>query len=223
MAQNTESLSSQSLIAIHQIKKGVVILKNGSLRSVLEVSGINMDLKSEDEQNIILTSWRNFLNNLNFSLEIVIVSRRVNIDKFIQFVQEKVSRESIELLKIQGEDYLNFVKNLVQENNVMRKSFYVVVPYDPILIKPTTFIDSFKTLFNMNRNAFSGINPLTNEEFNQAYQQLIIRRDMVISQLYRIGLQARPLETAELINLYSALYNSEIFEKENIKLPEEFQ
>lgn len=223
MAQINESLSSQSLIAIHQIKKGVVILKNGGLRSVLEVSGINMDLKSEEEQNIILTSWRNFLNNLNFSLEIVVCSRRANIENFIQYLQEKTNQESIELLRIQGEDYVNFVKGLVQENNVMRKHFYVVVPYDPVLIKPSTFLDSFKTLFNMNRNAFSGVNPLTDEEFNEAYQQLIIRRDMIISQLYRLGLQSRPLTTPELINLYSSLYNPEIFEKENIKLPQEFQ
>lgn len=223
MAQIQESLSSQSLIAIHQIKKGVVILKNGGLRSVIEVTGVNMDLKSEEEQTIILTSWRNFLNNLNFSLEIVICSRRANIDKFIQFIQDKTNQESIELLKIQGEDYMNFIKSLIAENNIMRKYFYLVIPYDPILIKPKTFLDSFTNLFNMNRNAFTGINPLTEEEFNQAYQQLIIRRDLIINQLYRLGLHSRPLTTVELINLYSSLYNPEIFDKENIKLPEEFQ
>ena len=114
MAQKTkEALSSQSLISLSQIKKGMIILKNGALRSVLEVSGINLDLKSEDEQNAILTSWRNLLNNLEFSLEIVIHSRRLNINPYLNFLEERISQEQTELLKLQGEDYYSFIKGLV--------------------------------------------------------------------------------------------------------------
>ncbi|NMB92472.1 MAG: hypothetical protein GYA31_02515 [Parcubacteria group bacterium] len=223
MAQQVkESLSSQSLISLSQIKKGVIILKNGSLRSILEVSGINLDLKSEDEQNSILTSWRNLLNNLDFSLEIIIHSRRLNIGPYLNYVNEKVSQETSELLKIQGEDYYNFIQGLVAQNNIMRKKFYLVVPYDPVILKPNTIMDSFKTLFNIKRSSFSSAAVLTNEQFNQYYQQLMIRRDNVIANLYRIGLFARPLETKELIEIFFNLYNPETFEKETLSIPEEF-
>ena len=227
MAQKTkEAFSSQSLISLSQIKKGVIILKNGSLRSVLEVSGINLDLKSEDEQNVILTSWRNLLNNLEFSLEIVIHSRRLNINPYLNFLEERISQEQTELLKLQGEDYYSFIKGLVTENNIMRKKFYLVVPYDPVIIRPKTALGqitgSFKSMLNLSRKSFNVLNPLSNEEFNQYYQQLMIRRDNVITNLYRLCLSARPLETKELIEIFFNLYNPETFEKESLSLPEEF-
>ncbi|MGC8651267.1 MAG: hypothetical protein ACP5RX_01470 [Minisyncoccia bacterium] len=227
MAQkNKEAFSSQSLISLSQIKKGILILKNGSLRSVLEVSGINLDLKSEDEQNTILTGWRNLLNNLDFSLEIIIHSRRLNIDPYLNFLQEKISQEQLELLKIQGEDYYSFIKGLVTENNIMRKKFYLIIPYDPVIIKPKNALsqmgDSFKSLLNLGRESFNVMNLLTEEEFNQYYQQLMIRRDNVVTNLYRLGLTSRPLETKELIEFFFNLYNPETFEKESLSLPEEF-
>jgi len=227
MAQKTkEALSSQSLISLSQIKKGMIILKNGALRSVLEVSGINLDLKSEDEQNAILTSWRNLLNNLEFSLEIVIHSRRLNINPYLNFLEERISQEQTELLKLQGEDYYSFIKGLVTENNIMRKKFYLVVPYDPVIIRPKTALSqiagSFKSMLNLSRGSFNVLNPLSNEEFNQYYQQLMIRRDNVITNLYRLGLSVRPLETKELIEIFFNLYNPETFEKESLSLPEEF-
>jgi len=227
MAQKTkEAFSSQSLISLSQIKKGVIILKNGALRSVLEVSGINLDLKSEDEQNAILTSWRNLLNNLEFSLEIIIHSRRLNIDPYLNFLEERISKEQIELLKLQGEDYYSFIKGLVTENNIMRKKFYLVMPYDPVIIRPKTALSqiagSFKSMLKLSRESFNILNPLSNEEFNEYYQQLMIRRDNVITNLYRLGLSARPLETKELIEIFFNLYNPETFEKESLSLPEEF-
>jgi len=227
MAQKTkEALSSQSLISLSQIKKGMIILKNGALRSVLEVSGINLDLKSEDEQNAILTSWRNLLNNLEFSLEIVIHSRRLNINPYLNFLEERISQEQTELLKLQGEDYYSFIKGLVTENNIMRKKFYLVVPYDPVIIRPKTALSqiagSFKSMLNLSRGSFNVLNPLSNEEFNQYCQQLMIRRDNIIANLYHLGLSARPLETKELIEMFFNLYNPETFEKESLSLPEEF-
>lgn len=227
MAHNIkEAFSSQSLISISQIKKGVLILKNGSLRAVLEVSGINFDLKSEEEQNDILNAWKALLNNLDFSLEVIIHSRRLNIEPYLNYLQNKIANEQIELLKIQGEDYYNFIKGLVTGNKIMKKKFYLVIPYDPIIIKPKTFLsqmtDSFKSLLNLTRESFNTITPLTDEEFNQYYQQLLIRRDNVMTNLYRLGLTSRPLETKELIELFFNLYNPETFEKESFRVPEDF-
>jgi len=220
-----ESFSSQSLLSIHQIRKGVIILKNGALRSVLAVSGINLDLKSEHEQSSILTNWRNLLNNLDFTLEVVTHSRRVNIESYLNFLQEKINQETNTLLKLQGEDYHSFIKGLVTGNNIMKKKFYVVIPYDALIIKPKTMLsqitEAYKNLLNLKHQAFSHVLPLTNENFNQHYQQLMIRQNNVINNFTRMNLQVQPLTTKELIELFFNLYNPETFERESIPIPSE--
>ncbi len=221
-----ETSSSQSLISLQQIKKGVVILKNGSLRSVLEVSGINFDLKSEEEQSSVLMSWRNLINNLDFPLQVVSHSRRVNIETYLNFLQEKIGKETNNLLKLQGEDYYTFIKGLVTGNNIMKKKFYVIVPYDPVMIRTKTVLsqiaEAYKTLLNLRHQAFSATIPLSDENFNQHYQQLMIRQNNIITNLTRMGLQSRPLTTKELIELFFNSYNPEAFERESINIPEEF-
>ena len=220
-----ESFSSQSLLSIHQIKKGVVVLKNGSLRSVLAVSGINLDLKSEQEQLSILTNWRNLLNNLDFTLEVIAHSRRVHIASYLNFLQEKINQETNTLLKLQGEDYHSFIKGLVTESNIMKKKFYVVIPYDPIILKPKDIfgqiVEAYKNLLNLKHQAFSKTLSLSNDEFNQYYQQLMIRQSNVINNFNRMNLQAQPLTTKELIELFFNLYNPETFERESIPIPSE--
>ena len=224
-SKQKESFSSQTLIPIHQIRKGVLVLKNGALRSLLNVSGINLDLKSEHEQLSILTNWRNLLNNLDFTLEIVTLSRRVNIQSYLNFIQEKIDQEQNDLLKLQGEDYHSFIRGIVNENNIMKKRFYAVIPYDPIIIKPKTIleqiIDAYKNLLNMKHQNFSSVLTLTNEEFNQSYEQLMIRQNNVINNFVRMGLQAEPLTTKELIELFFNLYNPETFERESLPIPQE--
>ncbi|MDD5760648.1 MAG: hypothetical protein PHF45_01140 [Candidatus Pacebacteria bacterium] len=221
-----EAFSSQSILSLHQIKKGVIILKNGSLRSVLSVSGINLDLKSEQEQSSILTNWRNLLNNLDFQLQVVAHSRRVNIESYLDFLQEKISQETNSLLKLQGEDYYGFIKGLVTGNNIMKKRFYVVIPYDPIIIKPQNALsqisEAYTRLLNLKRQAFSSTQILSNENFNQYYQQLMIRQNNIINNFTRMGLEAQPLTTKELIELFFNLYNPETFERESVTIPSEF-
>jgi type IV secretory pathway VirB4 component len=220
-----EAFSSQSLLSLHQIRKGVIILKNGSLRSILAVSGINLDLKSENEQSSILVNWRNLLNNLDFQLEVVAHSRRVNIETYLNFLQERINQETNNLLKLQGEDYYTFINGLVTGNNIMKKKFYVVIPYDSVIIKPKDILsqikEAYKSLLNLKRQAFSNVQPLSNENFNQYYQQLMIRQNNVINNFTRMGLQAQPLTTKELIELFFNLYNPETFERESINIPSE--
>jgi type IV secretory pathway VirB4 component len=223
--KSKEAFSSQSLLSLHQIRKGVIILKNGSLRSILAVSGINLDLKSENEQSSILVNWRNLLNNLDFQLEVVAHSRRVNIETYLNFLQERINQETNNLLKLQGEDYYTFINGLVTGNNIMKKKFYVVIPYDSVVIKPKDILsqikETYKSLLNLKRQAFSNVHPLSNENFNQYYQQLMIRQNNVINNFTRMGLQAQPLTTKELIELFFNLYNPETFERESINIPSE--
>ncbi|MFA5442041.1 MAG: hypothetical protein WC288_01885 [Candidatus Paceibacterota bacterium] len=221
-----EAFSSQSLISIKSVRKGVIILKNGSLRSILNVSGINIALKSNEEQESIIVSWRNLLNYLDFPLEVVVHSRRVNIENYLNFIQEKINNESNELLKMQGDDYYAFIKGLVSENNIMKKKFYLVIPYDPVVLKAKNsvgqILDAFKNLFSLQRQAFSFDNPLNSQDFEQYYQQLMIRQNNTITNLSRIGLSAYPLTTKEIVELFYNLYNPETFERESLNIPEAF-
>jgi len=220
-----ETFATQNLISIKEIRRGVIILKNNSLRSILQVSGINTDLKSMDELNIILSGWRALLNNLDFSIEAIAHSRRVNIDSYLNILKEKIKNETNELLKLQGEDYYNFISGLVSENKIMTKKFYLVIPYDPIKIEIknifSDIIKTFQEIFSMKITTFSSEETsLTEEEFQHYYQQLLIRQGIIISTLNRIGLQAKPLNTKEVISLIFNLYNPETFEKEIISTPQ---
>ncbi|MGE4554700.1 MAG: hypothetical protein AB7D02_00995 [Candidatus Paceibacterota bacterium] len=222
MAQ--ENFPTQSLISVKEIRKGVIILKNGSLRSILQVSGINTDLKSIEELNAILSGWRALLNNLDFSMQVIAHSRRVNIEPYLNVLEEKIKNEPNDLLKLQGEDYYNFIKGLVSENKIMTKKFYLVIPYDPVKIEVknifSDILKSFKEIFQIRLATFSSETFLTEEEFQQYYQQLLIRQGIVISALNRIGLKAQPLNTKEVISLLFNLYNPETFEKEIISTPQ---
>lgn len=219
-----ETFPTQSLIPIQEIKKGIIVLKNGSLRSVLEVSGINLDLKSSEEQSTILNAWRQLLNHLEFSLEVVVHSTKTNIDSYLNFLQELVSKETNELLKIQGEDYANFLSALVMENAIMTKKFFIIIPYDPVIVKSQGFLgqvkDTLKGVINLKRESFSNINILSDEEFENYYQQLMIRQTGVLSALTRIGLTVKTLTTKELIEIFFNLYNPSLQEHKEIHFEE---
>lgn len=223
MAQVKETISSQSLLSLNEIREGILILRNGSLRSILKVSGMNLDLKSEEEQNGIIQIWQNLLNNLDFSLEVIIHSRRLNIEPYLNQLKEKINKEPNELLRIQGEDYINFVHEFVNIQRIMKKVFYVVVPYDPIILKSTTIfpqlVVGFKEMLKLSHGMPSTI--LSNEDFRRYRQQLLIRQDNLISNFSRLGLDAIPLTTKEIIELLFNLYNPETFEKEISEISQE--
>ena len=118
-----ESVATQQFVDITDIKDGAVFLKGGGLRRVLIVSGINFDLKSEEEQNLILHSFQNFLNTLDFSIQLVVHSRKMNIDNYLEKLKERQIKEDNELLKNQIGEYMEFVRSFVEMNAVMAKTF----------------------------------------------------------------------------------------------------
>ena len=124
--------STQQLIKVKELRDGVVILENGSLRKIMMVSGINFDLKSEEEQNIILYSFQDLLNTLDFSIQVLIHSRKGNIEPYLQRLRERKKLEENELLKVQIDEYAEFIKSFVADNAIMIKTFFIVVPYEVI-------------------------------------------------------------------------------------------
>lgn len=201
--------STQQFVAIQKIKDGVLYLKKGGLRRVIIVSGINFDLKSEAEQNLILSSFQNFLNTLDFSAQFFIHSRKVNVDGYLDRMTERKEKEENELLRIQIEEYINFIKTFVEENKIISKTFFVVVPYD---ISAT--IEQAKGIFSFLGKQKGDDNTAQQEHL----QQLAERVDEVLEGLSQIGLRGVALEDEELTELFYNLYNPELIEKKELEI-----
>ena len=203
--------STQYLVPINEIRNNVVVLKNSALRSIIEVDGINMDLLENEAQENLLNSWQSFLNNLDFSVQILVISRKTNIDEYLTNVEDRLSSVEEEMLLTQANDYINFVREFVNSNQIIDKKYYVVVPYDPVIFKKSAFggqiKDLFFGIFNLNREAFSQDVILSENEFQKHYQQLILRQETVMAQLQRIGLNTKLVTTNEIIPLIHNMYN----------------
>lgn len=217
-----KSLSTQQSVAVQEIRDGVIFLKNGSFRQLLMVSGVNFDLKSETEQDLMTYAYQNFLNALDFSVQIFIHSRRLNIDSYLQKLQERHHQETNELLKTQIAEYIEFIKSFVANNAIMDKSFFVAVPYDPVYLPKAAkgimgFFKKGKKLVSQNQKNQI---PQT-EDVQQNLQQLNQRVDQVIAGLQQIGLRVVPLGTEETIELIYNLYNPQLIEKEKLEILKE--
>ncbi len=219
-----EAQSTQQFVDIKEIKEGVVILKNGSLRKILMVGGINFALKSEEEQNIITYAYQNFLNTLDFSAQFIIHSRKINIDAYLNRLAEYREQEQNELLKNQISEYIEFIRAFVEMNAVMTKAFFAVVPYDPVQLPGGKgLLGSFKGLVS---SVGIGKKPANsqkeeNQTFEHHLQQLDRRTETVINGLNQVGLRVVPLNDEELIELFYNLYNPEAVEKKELKIARE--
>lgn len=194
-------VSTQQFLEIDQIKEGAIVLKNKAMRGVIMVSSLNFALKSEEEQNAIIYQFQSFLNSLDFSLEIVVQSRRLNITGYLDKLKELGKGQENELLKIQTVEYQKFIKDLIAGGAIMAKNFFVVVPFTLIEIPG---IKTAKGLLGK-----EPIRVLGEEQFQRCKTQLWQRMEFVALGLRRCGLQCIPLNTPELIELFWSLYHPE--------------
>lgn len=200
--------STKQFVEIHEIKEGVLILKDGSLKQIIKVGSTNFELKSEDEQLAALQGFRDFLNSLDFSLEIMVMSRKLNIGKYLEFLNQMAENQQNELMRIQAVEYSKFVKELTQLANIMSKDFFVVVPF---YIGPRAkggIVQTFKSIFRPSQI----VKQLTQEEFDSYKSQLDQRVGLVYENLSGLGLGAKILETDELLNIFYRFYNPEVIE-----------
>lgn len=216
MAKPQESLPTQDFIGIESIENGVIKLKNTALRKVLLVSGTNFSLKSEEEQGIITYAFQGFLNSLNFSVQIFIHSRKLNIDDYLAKFEERESQEENQLLKNLIVEYREFIKTFVSQNAIMQKTFFIVVPYDPLNL-PAAGLDVTDKLIGWFKSKSSSDNEKS-ENINEAMEQLGQRVDRVVGGLNQIGLRAVPLDTDELLELFYNLYNPTTIEKKGVDI-----
>lgn len=214
-----EAIATQKFIEIRGVRNGVVVLKGGALRQILMVSGLNFDLKSEEEQNAITQSYQGFLNSLNFSVQIFIHSRRLNIDGYITNLSKLETQEPNPLLRNQLMEYREFIRSFVSENTIMSKNFFVVVPFDPIQL-PAMGQAVTKRFFGLFSKAPAQTSQESEDEkhLQEYINQLNQRVDQITSGLNQIGLRAVPLNDEETTELFYNLYNPGINEKHGLSL-----
>jgi len=198
--------STQRYVDIEEVRDGVIVLKNGALRSILLVSSLNFDLKSAEEQDAIILQYQNFLNSLDFPVQIVISSRRFDIRPYIELLKDKENHQKNELLRLQISEYQNFIKSLAEVSNIMSKLFYVVVPFSPVEDKEKGLFHKLSTLFNP-----AGAVSERRELFETYKNQLWQRVDHVSFSLSQTGLKTATLNTEEIIELLYNSYNPSLF------------
>jgi len=191
--------ATQDFVAIKDIKGNVVLLKNGQMFSVLLASSINFALKSLDEQQAILHSFQSFLNTLDFSLQIYVQSRQLNIEPYLATLATLEEKQDNDLMRIQLREYVEFIRKFTNEVSVMTKSFFVVIPYNP---SPVNFSRGFTSFFKPGKKS-------TPEEmvFDENRIQLEQRVSVVENGLSRLGVRTIPLGSEDLVELYYHIYN----------------
>lgn len=231
MPLNKQLANTQDLVAVQEIRDGAVVLKDGRMVKVLMVSGMNTALKSEAELDIISTAYRSFLNGLDFQVQIIIHSRKVNIRKYLEGLETRKREEPSSLLQSQISEYQEFVSGFVKENDIMEKVFLVVAPFKSSRLPGKEVASGIGGLipFFKKSSAIKGgengkeIKKDAAEEasFREDLEQLNQRVGQVVEGLRAIELQAAVLSDRELVELFYNFYNPEAVEREEIKLPGE--
>ena len=199
--------STQNSLLISEIKDGIVIMRDGSMRGVILGSAINFDLMSPQEQNSVEFSYQGFLNSLHFPIQIVVKSQKIDLDPYIEKLQARRNDQANELLGLLMEDYIANITALVDEVNIMDKQFYIVVPFQP----PATENKS-KNIITKLQMAMQSTPQITvgEEDFKNYKSELASRMSLVASGLTQMGIRAIALNTQELIDLYYTSYNPEV-------------
>lgn len=202
--------ATQAFLEIQDIREGMLILKNNSIRGVLMVSSINFALKSDEEQTAIIYAYQNFLNSLDFSCQIVIQSRNINITPYLDTLKDLENKQTNELLKKQTSAYREFIKNMVVGDTVMTKSFYVVVPYNLMEIFGVSgAAKQFDFLKQVSGDKKNQQKEMNDADFQRCKTQLWQRMEFLAMGLRRCGLEAIPLTTPELIELFWSIHHPE--------------
>ncbi|MEI6287973.1 MAG: TraC family protein [bacterium] len=203
--------SVQMYLNIAEIRDNAIILKEGSLRAVLLVSSINFALKAEDEQNAIISGYISFLNSLDTPLQILVQSRVLDLDTYLDSIKSAEEKQTNELLKLQTAEYRRYISDLVSLGDIMTKRFYVVVPYNILSNKKRSFTKRIGDIISPT----SVIN-LSQKQFAKEHKELFMIVDKVLSGLSSMGLRASILDTQALIELFYNTYNPTVSRREKL-------
>lgn len=202
--------STQKYLPISGIRNDCIVLKDGTLRAVLLCSSLNFSLKSDKEQKGIISGYISFINSLKWPIQIVVQSRKLNIDPYLENLRRLEKEQVNELLKIQMKDYINYVKELVQLGEIMTKKFFIVVTYNPLGDTRRKFLDRFTDVFKT-----PSLIKMKREKFEHYRSELFKRVDFVASNLAGMSINVAPLDTQSLVELFYNIYNpsESVFQK----------
>ena len=205
MAPASKSKPAQDFVPIKEVRDGVVILKDGTMRSIVLCSSVNFALKSADEQRSILMQFQDFVNSLDFSIQIYVQSRKLDIRPYLASLENRYREEVGDLLRIQIREYIEFIRNFTENTNIMTKTFFVVVPYNPAIVNlRKSVLPSF--LGGQKKKEGAGVQNKT-EEFEQNRSQLEQRIAVVQQGLVRCDVRIIPLGSEEIIELFYKSFN----------------
>ena len=211
LAKSKPGPATEKYLDIAEIRDDLVLLKDGTVRAVLLVSSINFALKSGEEQEAIIQAYMTFLNSLEYPVQIVIQSRRMNIDAYMARLREQERKIENDLLRAQIADYRAFVTELVELGQIMQKLFYVVLPYDPLTNKKKNFWTRLSESLSPAAAA-----KLSKKQLTERVEQLGRRVEILQGQLNSMGLSSARLDTQSLIELYYNVYNPDLQETEKL-------
>ena len=194
-------LSTQSTLLISELRDGLVIMKDGSFRAVVACQSINFDLMSETEREGVEYSYQNFLNSLNFTVQILVRSQRVDIGPYIDRLSTIRRNNDNMLLGVLMDDYINFIDELAQAANIMDKSFFIVIPYYSST-EAEQMLTQTKNIFGSFQKKMNVVTRINRDVYNKAVDELNKRVESVVSGLFQIGIQSVRLNTKELSELY---------------------
>ncbi len=195
------SKPTQAFVPVKEVRNGIIVLKQGGYRGILMCSSINFALKSEDEQRAVIGGFQSFLNQLDFSVQIVTHSRRMDIRPYLALLEERMSAQATELMRIQLREYIQFVKNFIEGAEIMTKIFYIVVPYDSAPARQVA--GSLPFLGGSPKSVNEGLST----SFEESRVQLQQRMTVVSAGLMGTGIRAVELDTEAIIELLYRSFN----------------
>lgn len=196
---NLNASATQEFVPIKEIRDGIIMSSDTDMRAVLLVSSLNLSLKSDEEQRAVISGFQTFLNSLEFTVQIFLQSRRLDIRPYIAMLEERAKNVNEDLLKVQIREYIEFIRNFTETRNIMSKNFFVIIPYTmPIL--------------GAGSSPFGGKKGVTDkqakiEQFEEARSQLEQRVSIAAQGLNRVGLRTAKLGTEEIVELFYKLFN----------------
>lgn len=200
--------SSQDFVPIKEVKNGIIILKDGGLRAILVASSLNLSLKSLDEQTAIINEFQNFLNGLDFPVQISMQSRRLDIRPYLLTLEARLKEQVEPLLKIQTKEYMDFIKSFTDEVNIMTKTFFIVVPYSPTIIKSgNKIVEGFLGGGTPKKQVEDTKKAMDLASFEEKRTQLDQRVGVIASGLGRIGIRTSELKTDQVVELFYKTFN----------------
>ena len=184
--------TTQEFLELEEIREGMVVLKDRTVRGVMLVSSQNFALKSDEEQDAVIAQFQSFLNSLDFSVQIVVQSRKLNLTGYLDQLKELEVNQKNDLLKALTQDYHAFVERLIAGSSIMTKNFFVVVPFS---LLETVSLDSQRHIPKITGG-------LSDDDLQRMKTQLWQRMEFVALGLRRMGLKVAPLNSEELIELF---------------------